>query len=111
MSEILTITNLSKKYKGNDKYSVRDLNPSKVRPVSTVLDCVSTRLSRIFSVSYSIFGLIKASVELGYIAEIMSIGFFASQILTFFFGLFAYINIMYFSKDNVPSPSHLYQAY
>lgn len=48
----------------------------------------------------SIFGLIKASVELGYIAEIMSIGFFASQILTFFFGLFAYINIMYFSKDN-----------
>ena len=48
----------------------------------------------------SIFGLVKASAELGYLAEILSIGFFASQLLTFFFGLFAYINIMYFSKDN-----------
>lgn len=47
-----------------------------------------------------IFGLVKASVELGYIANILSIGFFASQLLTFFFGLFAYVNIMYFSKDN-----------
>ena len=26
MSEILTITNLSKKYKGNDRYSVKDLS-------------------------------------------------------------------------------------
>ncbi|MDE6471999.1 MAG: hypothetical protein K2L52_03115 [Clostridia bacterium] len=48
----------------------------------------------------NIFGLVKASAELGYLAEILSIGFFASQLLTFFFGLFAYINIMYFSKDN-----------
>ena len=48
----------------------------------------------------SVFGLIKASAELGYLANILSIGFFASQLLTFFFGLFAYINIMYFSKDN-----------
>ncbi|MDE5756415.1 MAG: ABC transporter permease [Clostridia bacterium] len=47
-----------------------------------------------------IFGMVKASVELGYIAHILSIGFFASQLLTFFFGLFAYVNIMYFSKDN-----------
>ncbi|MDE5654516.1 MAG: hypothetical protein K2I46_02790, partial [Clostridia bacterium] len=42
----------------------------------------------------NIFGLVKASAELGYLAEILSIGFFASQLLTFFFGLFAYINIM-----------------
>ncbi|MDE7349291.1 MAG: ABC transporter permease [Clostridia bacterium] len=48
----------------------------------------------------NIFGLVKASVELGYLAEILSIGFFMSQLLTFFFGLFKYINIMYFSKDN-----------
>ena len=48
----------------------------------------------------SIFGLIKASAELGYLANILSIGFFASQLLTFFFGLFSYINVMYFSKDN-----------
>ncbi|MDE6372205.1 MAG: hypothetical protein K2L61_01530, partial [Clostridia bacterium] len=48
----------------------------------------------------SIFGLAKASAELGYLAEILSIGFFMSQLLTFFFGLFKYINIMYFSKDN-----------
>ncbi|MDE6361776.1 MAG: ATP-binding cassette domain-containing protein, partial [Clostridia bacterium] len=26
MNDILTITNLSKKYKGNDKYSVKDLS-------------------------------------------------------------------------------------
>lgn len=48
----------------------------------------------------SMFGLLKASAELGYLAEILSIGFFASQLLTFVFGLFAYVNIMYFSKDN-----------
>lgn len=46
------------------------------------------------------FGLVKASAELGYLAEVLSIGFFISQLLTFFFGLFAYVNIMYFSKDN-----------
>ncbi|MDE5911903.1 MAG: hypothetical protein K2H24_06175, partial [Clostridia bacterium] len=48
----------------------------------------------------SIFGLVKASAELGYLAEVLSMGFFMSQLLTFFFGLFKYINIMYFSKDN-----------
>lgn len=48
----------------------------------------------------NMFGLLKASAELGYLAEILSIGFFASQLLTFVFGLFAYVNIMYFSKDN-----------
>ncbi len=48
----------------------------------------------------SMFGLLKASAELGYLAEMLSIGFFASQLLTFVFGIFAYVNIMYFSKDN-----------
>ena len=46
------------------------------------------------------YGLIKASVELGYIEEIFSMIFLSAQVVTVFFGLFAYVNVMYFSKDN-----------
>lgn len=46
------------------------------------------------------YGLIKASVELGYIEEIFSMIFLSAQVITVFFGLFAYVNVMYFSKDN-----------
>lgn len=46
------------------------------------------------------FGLIKAAVAQGYLAEILSSIFLMSQLVTIFFSLFVYINIMYYSKDN-----------
>lgn len=46
------------------------------------------------------YGLIKSAVELGYIEEVYSLIFLSAQIVTIFFGLFAYVNVMYFSKDN-----------
>lgn len=46
------------------------------------------------------YGLVKASVELGYIEEVFSMIFLSAQVVTVFFGLFAYVNVMYFSKDN-----------
>lgn len=46
------------------------------------------------------YGLIKASVETGYLSEVLSTIFLSAQVVTIFFGLFAYVNIMYFSKDN-----------
>lgn len=46
------------------------------------------------------YGLIKASVTLGYLDEVLSLMFLSAQIVTIFFALFAYVNVMYFSKDN-----------
>ena len=46
------------------------------------------------------YGLISAAVTEGYMAEMLSMVFLASQLLTIFFSLFVYINIMYYSKDN-----------
>lgn len=46
------------------------------------------------------YGLVKASVELGYVEEVFSMIFLSAQVVTIFFGLFAYVNVMYFSKDN-----------
>ncbi|MDE5549039.1 MAG: hypothetical protein K2J13_02175, partial [Clostridia bacterium] len=46
------------------------------------------------------YGMISTAVAEGYLAEILSIIFLASQLLTMFFSLFVYINVMYFSKDN-----------
>jgi len=56
-------------------------------------------LPYIFSLA-GMFGLVKAAVTEGYLAQVLSVGFLLSQVLTIVFGLFAYINIMYFSKDN-----------
>ena len=46
------------------------------------------------------YGLISAAVTEGYVAEMLSMVFLASQLLTIFFSLFVYINVMYYSKDN-----------
>ncbi|MDE7336717.1 MAG: hypothetical protein K2N32_01210, partial [Clostridia bacterium] len=46
------------------------------------------------------YGLISAAVSEGYLAEMLSSVFLASQLLTIFFSFFVYINIMYYSKDN-----------
>lgn len=46
------------------------------------------------------YGLISAAVTEGYLAEMLSTVFLMSQLLTIFFSLFIYINIMFYSKDN-----------
>ena len=46
------------------------------------------------------YGLISVAVTEGYMTEMLSSVFLASQLLTIFFSLFVYINIMYYSKDN-----------
>lgn len=46
------------------------------------------------------YGLISAAVTEGYMAEILSMVFLLSQLITLFFSLFLYINVMYYSKDN-----------
>lgn len=46
------------------------------------------------------YGMISVAVSEGYLAEIMSIVFLLSQLITIFFSLFLYINVMYYSKDN-----------
>lgn len=85
--------------KNTIKPNFKDDKEKKKYIVTLVLLSVSLGIPYIL-VLVGMFGLIKASAELGYIAQVLSLGFFASQLLTFFFGLFAYINIMYFSKDN-----------
>lgn len=46
------------------------------------------------------YGLVKASLGLGYAEGVYSMIFLSAQVVTIFFGLFAYVNVMYFSKDN-----------
>ncbi|MDE7079338.1 MAG: hypothetical protein K2O95_04395 [Clostridia bacterium] len=46
------------------------------------------------------YGMLSIAVTEGYMAEMLSSVFLASQLLTIFFSLFVYINIMYYSKDN-----------
>lgn len=46
------------------------------------------------------YGLIKEAVNLNYLDEVLSTIFLSAQVITVFLGLFAYVNIMYFSKDN-----------
>ncbi|MDE6188954.1 MAG: hypothetical protein K2G37_01540 [Clostridia bacterium] len=48
----------------------------------------------------SAYELIATSLELGYLTEVLSVLFLATQLITIFLSLFVYINIMYYSKDN-----------
>ena len=97
MSAFLTLT--KQLIKNTLKPNFKDQKEKKKYIITLVLLFVCLGIPFIFAL-VSMFGLVKASAEQGYLAEILSIGFFVSQLLTFFFGLFAYVNIMYFSKDN-----------